>query len=90
MRHFVTSYKDLPVAVYQIQSKFRDELRAKSGILRGREFGMKDLYSFHLTQEDFEEYYAKAMEAYFRIFKRCGLDAKMTEASGGDFTKKFS
>ena len=90
VRHFVTSYKDLPVAVYQIQSKFRDELRAKSGILRGREFGMKDLYSFHLTQEDFEEYYAKAMEAYFRIFKRCGLDAKMTEASGGDFTKKFS
>jgi prolyl-tRNA synthetase len=90
LRHFVTSYKDLPVAVYQIQSKFRDELRAKSGILRGREFGMKDLYSFHLTQEDFEEYYAKAMEAYLRIFKRCGLNAKMTEASGGDFTKKFS
>lgn len=90
LRHFVTSYKDLPVAVYQIQSKFRDELRAKSGILRGREFGMKDLYSFHMTQEDFEEYYAKAMEAYLRIFKRCGLDAKMTEASGGDFTKKFS
>ncbi len=90
LRHFVTSYKDLPVAVYQIQSKFRDELRAKSGILRGREFGMKDLYSFHTTQEDFEEYYAKAMEAYLRIFKRCGLDAKVTEASGGDFTKKFS
>ncbi|MBI4139280.1 hypothetical protein HY479_03995 [Candidatus Uhrbacteria bacterium] len=90
IQQFVTSYKDLPVAVYQIQSKFRDELRAKSGILRGREFGMKDLYSFHLTQDDLEVFYAKAIEAYLRIFKRCGLDAKVTEASGGEFTKKFS
>lgn len=87
---FLKSYKDLPVAVYQIQSKFRDELRAKSGVLRGREFGMKDLYSFHATQEDLEEFYGKALEAYLRVFKRCGLDAKVVEASGGSFTKKFS
>lgn len=87
---FVKSYKDLPVAVYQIQTKFRDELRAKSGVLRGREFGMKDLYSFHATQEDLEKYYEIVKEAYLRIFKRCGLDAKIVEASGGEFTKKYS
>jgi prolyl-tRNA synthetase len=87
---FITSYKDLPIAVYQIQSKFRDELRAKSGVLRGREFGMKDLYSFHATQEDFEVFYQKVLEAYLRIFARCGMKAKVVEASGGSFTKKFS
>lgn len=87
---FLTSYKDLPIAVYQIQTKFRDELRAKSGVLRGREFGMKDLYSFHATQEDLESFYQKALEAYLRVFSRCGLDAKVVEASGGSFTKKFS
>ncbi len=87
---FVNSYKDLPVAVYQIQTKFRDELRAKSGVLRGREFGMKDLYSFHATQEDLERYYEIVKQAYLRIFKRCGIDAKIVEASGGSFTKKFS
>lgn len=87
---FLRSYKDLPIAVYQIQTKFRDELRAKSGVLRGREFGMKDLYSFHATQEDLEAFYQKAMDAYLRIFTRCGMDAKVVEASGGSFTKKFS
>lgn len=87
---FITSYKDLPIAVYQIQTKFRDELRAKSGVLRGREFGMKDLYSFHATQEDLEAFYQKAMQAYLRVFTRCGVDAKVVEASGGSFTKKFS
>jgi len=87
---FIRSYNDLPVAVYQIQSKYRDELRAKSGVLRGREFGMKDLYSFHKTQEDLEQFYQKALAAYLTVFKRCGLDAKVTEASGGSFTKKFS
>ncbi|KAA0206866.1 hypothetical protein EDM68_00885 [Candidatus Uhrbacteria bacterium] len=90
VKSFVQSYKDLPVAVYQIQSKFRDELRAKSGVLRGREFGMKDLYSFHLTQEDLEAYYRKVLETYLTIFTRCGLEAKVVEASGGAFTKKFS
>lgn len=87
---FVNSYKDLPTAVYQIQTKYRDELRAKSGILRGREFGMKDLYSFHTNQEDLEEYYELVKQTYLRIFKRCGLDAKVVESSGGDFTKKYS
>ncbi|MHB8831097.1 MAG: proline--tRNA ligase [Patescibacteria group bacterium] len=87
---FVHSYKDLPTAVYQIQTKYRDELRAKSGVLRGREFGMKDLYSFHANQEDLERFYELVKQAYLRIFKRCGLDAKIVEASGGSFTKKFS
>lgn len=87
---FLNSYKDLPIAVYQIQTKYRDELRAKSGVLRGREFGMKDLYSFHATQEDLESFYQKALDAYLRVFTRCGLNAKVVEASGGSFTKKFS
>ncbi|MBP9869131.1 hypothetical protein KBC59_01045 [Patescibacteria group bacterium] len=87
---FIQSYKDLPLAVYQIQTKFRDELRAKSGVLRGREFGMKDLYSFHATQEDLEKFYQTALDAYLRVFTRCGMNAKVVEASGGAFTKKFS
>lgn len=86
----VNSYKDLPVSVYQIHWKFRDELRAKSGILRGREFFMKDMYSFHETQDDFEKYYTKVKEAYKKIFNRLGLIAKVTEASGGSFSKKIS
>lgn len=90
VKSFISSYKDLPMAVYQIQTKFRDELRAKSGVLRGREFGMKDLYSFHTSQEDLEKFYAQALEAYLRVFTRCGLQARVVEASGGSFTKKFS
>lgn len=90
VKAFVSSYKSLPVAVYQIQTKFRDELRAKSGVLRGREFVMKDLYSFHLTQADLELFYQKAMQTYLQVFARCGLQAKVVEASGGAFTKKFS
>ncbi len=89
-QEFVTSYKDLPVALYQIGQKYRDELRAKSGIMRGREFGMKDMYSFHETQEDFERFYQIVKEAYFRIYARCGLTAKVTEASGGNFSEKIS
>jgi prolyl-tRNA synthetase len=87
VKKFVNSYKDLPVAVYQIQDKFRDELRAKSGILRGREFNMKDLYSFHANEEDFKSYYEKSKKAYLNIYKRCGLDAKIVEADGGVFSK---
>ena len=87
VQKFVKSYKDLPVAVYQIQDKFRNEPRAKSGILRGIEFSMKDLYSFHLDEEDMWEYYEKSKQAYLNVFKRCGLDAKIVEASGGDFSK---
>lgn len=86
----IHSYKDFPLAIYQIQWKFRDELRAKSGILRGREFLMKDLYSFHESQEDFEKYYEKVKKAYLKIFKRLGLNAKVTEASGGAFSEKVS
>ncbi|MBI3630951.1 MAG: hypothetical protein HY221_01270 [Candidatus Sungbacteria bacterium] len=87
---FVSSYRDLPCAVFQIQGKFRDEPRAKSGVLRGREFLMKDLYSFHRDSQDLDRFYALADRAYRRIFKRCGLDPYMTEASGGTFTKEFT
>ena len=90
VKDYISSYKDLPTAVYQIQTKFRDELRAKSGILRGREFIMKDLYSFHRTEEDLAVFYEKVKEAYLKIFSRCGMEVKVTEASGGAFTKKFS
>jgi len=87
---FINSYKDMPIAIYQIGQKYRDELRAKSGIMRGREFGMKDMYSFHTDQEDFERFYTLVKEAYLRVFTRAGLDAKVTEASGGSFTEKLS
>ncbi|MCL5008813.1 MAG: His/Gly/Thr/Pro-type tRNA ligase C-terminal domain-containing protein [Patescibacteria group bacterium] len=84
----ISSYKDLPLAVYQIQTKFRDEPRAKSGLLRGREFRMKDLYSFHADAADLESYYnGQVMPAYEKIYKRLGLDALLTEASGGTFSK---
>lgn len=90
IQEYVHSYKDLPIFVYQIQNKYRDELRAKSGILRGREFGMKDMYSFHLNEKDFDRFYQIAKKAYLKIFKGCGLDAKVTEASGGSFSEKIS
>jgi len=86
-RHFISSYKDLPKAVYQIQTKFRNEARAKSGLLRGREFVMKDLYSFHASQEDLDVYYEKVAAAYARIFERVGVQAIRTFASGGLFSK---
>lgn len=86
----IKSYRDLPLSLYQIQWKYRDELRAKSGILRGREFYMKDMYSWHESQEDFDQYYNQAKQAYLKIFKRLGLDAKVTEASGGSFSDKIS
>lgn len=87
---FINSYKDLPFAAYQIQTKFRHEPRAKSGLLRGREFMMQDLYSFHSTQEDLDLYYAKSKIAYLKVFERCGLDAIYTLAAGGVFTDKFT
>lgn len=85
-----TSYKQLPLSVYQINWKYRDELRAKSGILRGREFYMKDMYSFHRTQEDFDNYYEQVKQVYIKIFESLGLTAKVTEASGGNFSDKIS
>ena len=87
---FISTYQNLPLAAYQIHWKFRDELRAKSGVLRGREFLMKDMYSFHEDQEDFERFYEMAKKAYLRIYGRMGLTAKVTEASGGSFSEKIS
>jgi len=91
VKKFLKSGKDLPIALYHITKKFRDEPRPKSGILRGREFGMKDLYSFHKDKNDLHQYYQKVIYAYLNVFHRCGLkEIKITEASGGSFTEKFS
>ncbi len=89
MKSYVSSYKDLPLYVYQFQTKFRNELRAKSGLMRGREFLMKDLYSFHTSEEDLDKFYAKVEDAYMKIFERLGLseDTYETFASGGIFAK---
>lgn len=89
IQKFVNSYKDIPIYAYQFQNKFRMELRPKSGILRGREFMMKDLYSFHLDEQDLDNYYEKAKQAYFNIFAKCGLKDQtyLTHASGGSFSK---
>jgi len=86
---FIYSFKDLPLAVFQIQDKFRDELRAKAGLLRTKEFIMKDLYSFHENEEDLDRYYNLVKETYFRIFERCGIKEKtfLTLASGGAFSE---
>lgn len=86
IRKHVNSYKDFPIKLYHFSTKFRNELRAKSGILRGREFLMKDLYSAHATAEDLDSYYEEVKKAYVKIFKRFGLDVVVTEAAGGVFT----
>lgn len=86
----VQSYRDLPVILYQFQTKFRKELRAKSGLLRGREFRMKDLYSFHPGEESHHQFYEEAAKAYLKVFERLGLDAYRVKASGGVFTDQFS
>lgn len=85
----VSSYRDLPFAGYQIQTKFRNEERAKSGIMRGREFLMKDLYSFHADQKDLDAFYERATNAYLSVFSRVGIGEKtfVTFASGGAFSK---
>ena len=92
LKDFVSSYKDLPLMVYQIQSKFRNELRAKSGLMRGREFVMKDMYSFSRSQEEHAEVYERVAESYARVYKRLGLGdiTYRTYADGGIFTEKFS
>ena len=89
LRSYVKSYKDLPISVYQFQNKLRNELRAKSGIMRGREFIMKDMYSIHASKEDLDAYYQAVIEAYKRCYHRFGLgdDTYVTFASGGAFTK---
>ncbi len=88
-KKFILSYKDLPFSVFQIQTKFRNEKRAKAGLMRGREFLMKDLYSFHTNQEDLDLFYEKALVSYRRIFETLGLGDKtyLTYASGGSFSK---
>ncbi len=88
LTEYVNSYKDLPLAVYQFQNKFRNELRAKSGIMRVREFVMKDLYSFSRTEVEFREFYEQCAAAYLRVFKRVGLGRMTyrTVAAGGSFT----
>lgn len=92
MQKFAVSYKDLPVSVYHIQTKFRNEPRPKGGLLRGREFRMKDMYSFHTSSEDLLDFYEKSKKAYMNVFERLGIggDTYITLASGGDFTKKYS
>lgn len=86
-KKYISSYRDLPFAAYQIQTKLRDEPRAKSGLLRGREFRMKDMYSFHTESEDMDRFYEIAKEAYFKVFHRLGLEVLPVEASGGTFSK---
>lgn len=90
VKEWVHNEKDLPLSVYHINWKFRDELRSKSGILRGREFLMKDMYSWHKDQTDFDRFYEMAKKAYLEIFTKLGLVAKVTEASGGAFSEKLS
>ena len=86
----VSSYKDLPFSLFQIQTKFRNEMRFTGGLLRTREFAMKDLYSFHADEKDFHNYYSKVAKSYLKIFKRCGLSVRMVEASGEGFTSSFT
>ena len=89
MKSHIASYKDLPVFVYQFQNKLRNELRAKSGLMRGREFLMKDMYSFARGEDDHTEFYEKTKDAYMRVFERLGLgeDTYVTFAAGGAFTE---
>lgn len=89
MREHVRSFRDLPFSVYQFQTKFRNETRAKSGIMRGREFIMKDLYSFARNQQEHDEFYEKVKQAYINVFTRVGLGERtyVTFASGGTFSK---
>lgn len=89
MRGYIESYKDLPIYVYQFQIKLRNELRAKSGVMRGREFLMKDMYSFSLGEVDHTNFYNETMNAYLRVFERTGIghDTFVTRASGGAFTE---
>ena len=89
LKNYAFSFKDFPIAVYQIQNKFRMEMRAKSGILRGREFLMKDMYSFHTTPEDLSIFYDNMKDVYKTIFDRVGIGhlTYMTFASGGTFSK---
>lgn len=89
MKSYVSSFRDLPIFVYQFQTKLRNELRAKSGIMRGREFVMKDMYSYCLDEDEHTRFYNQAIEAYKRVFERVGVgdDTFVTFAAGGAFTQ---
>ncbi len=91
-QQYAVSYKDLPISLYQIQTKFRNEARPKSGLLRGREFRMKDMYSYHATLEDMRQYYELAKKSYQKVFQQLGIgqDTIIALASGGDFTDDYS
>ncbi|MBC7074054.1 hypothetical protein H5T58_01555, partial [Candidatus Parcubacteria bacterium] len=88
VKNFIHSYRDLPISLFQIQLKFRKELRPKSGLLRTKEFLMKDLYSFHANEQDLDNFYEKVKESYFRIFERVDIakDTFLTLAGGGTFS----
>ncbi len=94
VRREIRSYRALPVNLYQIQTKFRDEIRPRFGLMRGREFTMKDAYSFHATDESAEQEYRNMYDTYTRIFERCGLEFKAVEADtgsiGGNFSHEFT
>jgi len=92
LKNFVNSYKDLPIIVHQFQNKFRNEVRAKAGVMRGREFLMKDMYSFFSSQEALDKFYNQTIDAYKNIFEKVGLGhiTYVTSAAGGVFTDKFS
>ena len=87
LRKHISSYKDLPIAVYHFSTKFRNEARPQGGVLRGREFLMKDLYSAHTTNEDMKQFYEKVSQAYIKVFERIGFEVYVTEAAGGVFTE---
>jgi prolyl-tRNA synthetase len=87
-RDYAKSYKKLPIALYQIQTKFRDELRPRFALMRGREFSMKDLYTFHTSEEDLDTWYQNVWQAYLRIFKRVGLDVKVVNSDTGQMGGK--
>ncbi|MBT5029056.1 MAG: proline--tRNA ligase [Nitrospinaceae bacterium] len=90
VRKEIRSYRQLPVVFYQIQTKFRDEVRPRFGIMRGREFMMKDAYSFHVDEEDTQRTYHKMAKAYSNIFNRCGLKFKQVQADSGTIGGSFS
>src|SRR5438477_4566122 len=90
VRRDVKSYRQLPLNLYQIQDKFRDEDRLRAGLMRGREFIMKDAYSFHADEEDAKREYRNMYDAYTRIFRRCGLDFRAVEADTGNIGGSLS
>ncbi|HPD55423.1 MAG TPA: His/Gly/Thr/Pro-type tRNA ligase C-terminal domain-containing protein [Candidatus Paceibacterota bacterium] len=85
-KKYILTYRDLPKAIFQIQEKFRDEQEVKSGLLKTKEFIMKDLYSFHATRQDLDFFYEEMKKSYINIFNQCGLKSYIVEAAGGNFT----